>query len=199
MVLADKAANNVIVVCWLLFNTLKQELFNKETSLKNELSLKRLMDITERQDKFPTMYWLPKLHKIPYKDGFIANSSSCSTTEFPASLTACPPLLLNLVSLCTMILCMNGQEKYVLVYKKSGEVFSKLKSRGFPVTSLSTYEFSRVFSIINLEFFFQNTHIIVDTINWILSSVSDYITMTRLRNKLRFFTAVKMQVLLEKS
>ena len=93
---------------------------------------------------------------------------------------------------------MNGQEKYVLVNKKSGEVFSKLKSRGFPVTSLSTYKFSRVFSIINLEFVFQNTHIIVDTINWILSSVSDYITMTRVGNKLRFFTAVKMQVLLEK-
>ena len=30
---------------------------------------------------FPTFYWLPKLHKIPYKARFIANSSSCTTTE----------------------------------------------------------------------------------------------------------------------
>ena len=32
--------------------------------------------------------------------------------------------------------------KYVLVYKKNGEVLSKLKSRGFCAISLSTYGFS---------------------------------------------------------
>ena len=30
----------------------------------------------ENQDKVPTLYWLPKLHKKPYKERFIANSSS---------------------------------------------------------------------------------------------------------------------------
>ena len=34
---------------------------------------------------------------------------------------------------------MKGQGKYVLVYKNSGEVLSKLKSRGFRAISLSTY------------------------------------------------------------
>ena len=28
-----------------------------------------------------TLYWLPKLHKKTYKAKFIANSSSCTTTE----------------------------------------------------------------------------------------------------------------------
>ena len=28
----------------------------------------------ENQDKVPTLYWLPKLHKKPYKARFIANS-----------------------------------------------------------------------------------------------------------------------------
>ena len=35
------------------------------------------------------MYWLPKLHKRPYKAGFIANSSSCTTTELSKLLTCC--------------------------------------------------------------------------------------------------------------
>ena len=35
----------------------------------------------ENQDKVPTLYWLPKLHKKTYKARFIANSSSCTTTE----------------------------------------------------------------------------------------------------------------------
>ena len=36
---------------------------------------------------------------------------------------------------------MKGPGKYVLVYKNSGEVLSKLKDRGFLATSLSTYDF----------------------------------------------------------
>ena len=35
----------------------------------------------ENQDKVPTLYWLPKLHKNPYKARFIAYSSACTTTE----------------------------------------------------------------------------------------------------------------------
>ena len=38
------------------------------------------MSIKEKQDRLPTLYWLPKLHKRPYKARFIANSSSCTTT-----------------------------------------------------------------------------------------------------------------------
>ena len=43
----------------------------------------------ENQDKVPTLYWLPKLHKKPYKARFIANSSSCTTTELSKLLTLC--------------------------------------------------------------------------------------------------------------
>ena len=35
------------------------------------------------------MYWLPKRHKRPYKARFIANSSSCTTTELSKLLTSC--------------------------------------------------------------------------------------------------------------
>ena len=41
---------------------------------------------------------------------------------------------------------MKGQGKYVLVYKDSGEVLCKLKSRGFRVTSLSTNNFSTLYT-----------------------------------------------------
>ena len=48
--------------------------------------------VNEGQDKLPTMYWLTKLHKRPYKAKFIANLSSCTTTELSklstSSLTA---------------------------------------------------------------------------------------------------------------
>ena len=103
MVPADKAANNVVVVCPLHYiNTLKQELNGtkayEETSIdeksvvyshSNEIPKKFAVDVKERQDRLPTMYWLTKLHKRPYKARFIANSSACTTTELSKLLTSC--------------------------------------------------------------------------------------------------------------
>ena len=52
----------------------------------------------ENQDKVPTLYWLPKLHKTPYKARFIANSSSCTTTELSKLLTSCLTAVKKLLS-----------------------------------------------------------------------------------------------------
>ena len=89
LVPADNAVNNVDVVCRLHFNTLKQEFDGtrayKETDSDeisvvnahlNEIPVKSSVCVNEGQDKLPAMYWLPKLHKRPYKTRFIANSSS---------------------------------------------------------------------------------------------------------------------------
>ena len=47
------------------------------------------VSVNEDQERLPTFYWLPKLHKQPYKARFIANSSSCTTTELSKLLTFC--------------------------------------------------------------------------------------------------------------
>ena len=103
LVPADKAANNVVVV-WRLhyINTLKQELSGtktyeqisgKEKSVINNHSFHKstrfAVSVNEDQERLPTFYWLPKLHKKPYKARFIANSSSCTTTELSKLLTSC--------------------------------------------------------------------------------------------------------------
>ena len=103
LVPADKAANNVVVVCQLHYNdTLKQELNGtkayKESSIdeksvvyshSNKIPNKFAVDVKEHKDRLPTMYWLPKLHKRPYKARFIANSSYCTTTDISKLLTSC--------------------------------------------------------------------------------------------------------------
>ena len=45
--------------------------------------------VDEDHSKLPTLYWLPKLHKRPYKSRFTANSSACTTTELFIILTSC--------------------------------------------------------------------------------------------------------------
>ena len=94
LALADKDANNVVVV-WRLYyiNTLIQELGSTKTyeristdersivyTHSIDITAKFAVSITEKQDRLSMLYWLPKLHKRPYKERFIANSSSCTTT-----------------------------------------------------------------------------------------------------------------------
>ena len=56
--------------------------------------------VYEDHSKIPTLYWLPKLHKRPYKSRFIANSGSCTTTELTIVLTSCLTAIKNHVIKC---------------------------------------------------------------------------------------------------
>ena len=51
---------------------------NEESSVVNDhiyhSATEFAVSVNEGRDKLPTLYWLPKLHKRPYKARFIANS-----------------------------------------------------------------------------------------------------------------------------
>ena len=84
-----------MLLSFLGFTTLKQELDGTRAYLEtdtdemsvvnahlNDLPVKFSVCVNEGQDKLPTMYWLPKLHKRPHKARFIANSSSFKTNFY---------------------------------------------------------------------------------------------------------------------
>ena len=87
---AGFVANNVVVVCRLHYvNTLKQELNGTRAYLETDTDKVSVVNahlndspvmfsvcVNEGQDKHPTMYWLPKLHKRPYKARFITTELS---------------------------------------------------------------------------------------------------------------------------
>ena len=91
----------------------------------------------ELQDSLPTMYWLPKLHKRPYKARFIANFSSCTTTELSKLLTSClTAIKAKFIMYCETVYERSGKNMFWPI-KTSGEVLSKLKDIGYQATSLS--------------------------------------------------------------
>ena len=53
------------------------------------------VSVNEDQERLPPFYWLPKLHKKTYTARFIANSSSCTTTELSKLLTYCLTTITN--------------------------------------------------------------------------------------------------------
>ena len=177
LVPADKAANNVVVVCRLHYlNTLKQELDGTRAYLEtdtdevsvvnahlNALPVKFSVCVNEGQDKLPTMYWLPKLHKRPYKARFIANSSSCTTTELSKLLTSCLTAIKSHVIRYCETVYETSHKNWFWSIKNSGEVLSKLKCRGFRATSLSTYDFSTLYTTLPHNLIIEK---LLDLIEW---------------------------------
>ena len=101
--------------------------------------------VTEGQDKLPTLYWLPKLHKRPYKARFIANASSCTTTELSKLLTSCLTAIKHhVIKYCDNVFEISGRNLFWSI-KNSNEVLNKLKSRQFRAFSLFTYDFSTLY------------------------------------------------------
>ena len=94
---ADKASNNYTFVCKkynvsilieeLGLNSLpgnpKYNLtnFSKSEVLDNHKSVLTSFELDPNEDELdlPYIYWIPKMHKNPYKHVFIADSAECST------------------------------------------------------------------------------------------------------------------------
>ena len=94
---ADKASSNVVFICkTYYYSCLQKELvdnndvdistyqctnFTKEEIVINHRSVLSSLGINTLHDDadLPSLYWIPKLHKDPYKHRFIAGSAKCST------------------------------------------------------------------------------------------------------------------------
>ena len=98
MVPADKTANNVVVFLRLYYiNTLKRELVDTNAyKLQPSLSERVVVDghgchlaphfgvkAKENQNKVPTLYWLPKLHKNPIKQDLLLILVLVRPQKFP--------------------------------------------------------------------------------------------------------------------
>ena len=105
---ADKAPNNIIVICKRYYiKTLIKELGldNCSTPTKNstytsyQMSSEDIVnthdtvvkslgtELSEEDKRLPYLYWTPTLHKSPVKHRFIAGSSKCTTKQFSSLLT----------------------------------------------------------------------------------------------------------------
>ena len=154
---ADKAANNIIIVCRKHYiEVLQKEITSSQTFqltqlTENEITNKHLLTATSLQAKpdsktVPTMYWIPKLHKTPYKSRFISSSSHCSTTKVSIILTNTLTAIKNLViNVCNKVYENSGINHFWSV-KNSLEVLDKLQAYNGPFESLESFDFSTLYT-----------------------------------------------------
>ena len=98
------------------------------------------------QQKLPTMYWIPKLHKSPYKARFIANSTSCTTTNVSVLLTSCLTKIKEHVERYCDKTFQNSGINLFWSIKNSTEILDKLKSKRNLASTISTYDFSTLYT-----------------------------------------------------
>ena len=123
------------------FSSLVQSLLPKDTLLRTYLGCYLMRTIANF-----IRYTSNKLHKQPCKSRFIANSSTCTTTELSVLLTSCLTAIKNNdIEYCTTVYERNGKKIFWSI-KNSGEILNKLKFRGFLAAGLSTYDFSTLYT-----------------------------------------------------
>ena len=156
---ADKAANNVIIICRKYYiDILRKEIISTKTYNSTDLTEKEIIKnhinacnkfdvkLDTTVQNVPTIYWIPKLHKSPYKSRFIANSISCSTKQLSILLTSCLTLIKSHWKKYCDTVYQNSGKKLFWSIKNSGEFLAKLENKRFIASSVSTYDFSTLYT-----------------------------------------------------
>ena len=125
--------------------------FQATTSTETQIIDDHIISTTElkatsNHRNVPTMYWLPKLHKNPFKFRFISASSKCSTTRISVLLTSALTTIKNLVINFSNKCYEYSGINYFWSVKNSVEVLDKLRSVNETYTSVDSYDFSTLYT-----------------------------------------------------
>ena len=95
------------------------------------------------------MYWIPKLHKSPYKQRYIAGSFKCSTKPISKLLTKILTTVKDgLQTYCDVAFSRSGINQ-MWILKNSKELLDNLKSQPCSnITHIKTFDFSTLYTTI---------------------------------------------------
>ena len=164
---ADKAANNVIVLCKKYhIGTLIKELGINTTNISpnstyipsidsfDEILKTHLkfiesvgLEMSEGDKNLPYLHWTPKLHKVPFKHCFIAGSSKCTSKDLSCLLSKVLTTVKDgLIRYNNTKTSRNGVNSMWIV-KNSTSLLSFLDQLDVR-TSVQTYDFSTLYTSI---------------------------------------------------
>ena len=162
LVPADKAGNNIMFVCkYYYIRTLMEELginsgMNLNSTYINQVNtvdeliqthattLADVFDIKlqQREKNLPQIYWIPKLHKTPYKARFIAGSRSC--TRLSKLITECLKLVRSHCTAYCKTIRTGVNSMWII--NNSVDVIHALEEKQLSITHVSTWYFSTLYT-----------------------------------------------------
>jgi len=105
------------------------------------------LNINTTCEELPYLYWIPKLHKNPYKERYIAGSSSCSTKELSIHLTKILSAVKEGQQACCDTIYSRSGINHMWILKNSKDLLENFKSRSFAkISSIKTFDFSTLYT-----------------------------------------------------
>ena len=161
------ASNNIVFVCKTHYIKCLMEELGMSTMTKNQtynltamskdelLQNQHLVMLTfgislpEENTDLPKLYWIPKLHKNPYKQRYIADSATGSTKPLSHFLTR----ILIAVKECLQKYCNTAYARsgvnQMWILKNSKELLENLKAHSLhSVNSIKSFDFSTLYTTI---------------------------------------------------
>ena len=168
---ADKAANNIIVVCKRYYlevickqlglwpgttssNTYIAETMDPKDISGNHISYIKSLGFKKDNlcDKFPSFYWTPKLHKTLYKHRFIASSFDCATKPLSVLLTRVLSAIKGKLSNLSSVVYSRTGISELWILESSTELLQKMNSFSYPkITSIQKLK-DRIHMFVNQTF-----------------------------------------------
>ena len=123
----------------------KVEILGNHASVLQSFGVKTSLDELD----LPALYWIPKLHKCPYKQRYIAGSYKCSTKPLSKLLTRILSAIKEgLQRYCETTYSRNGVNQMWII-KNSKDLSNTLQSCSLHlVSSVKTYDFSTLYTTI---------------------------------------------------
>jgi hypothetical protein len=167
IVSADKAPNNLVFVCrshyidflikelgidnLLGHPTYSQTTLKKEDIMDNHRSVLCSFGISTKDEELdlPSLYWIPKLHKCPFKQHYIAGSAKYSTKPLSKLLTCIlSAVKTGLQSYCDTSYSRGGVNQ-MWILKNSKDLLEYIQSRSLSsCNSIKTFDFSTLYTSI---------------------------------------------------
>ena len=123
-------------------NTADELIQTHVTTLADVFDIK----LQQKEKNLPQIYWIPKVHKTPYKARFIAGSHSCTTTRLSKLITECPKLVR---SHCTAY-CKTNLERTgvnsMWIINNSLDVICALEEKQLSPIHVSIWDFSTLYT-----------------------------------------------------
>ena len=183
-VLADKAPNNIIIICKRYYiETLIKELgldncstpTGNSTYTSCQMSSEDMVnthntfmkslgiELSEEDKRLPYLYWTPKLHKSPVKHRFIAGFSKCITKQLSSLLTKILTVIKTGLEKRRSIKTGHTGANNMWIIKNSTNLLSSLGHLGVHrATSIQTFDFSTLYTSIPHDLLMSRTSNIIN-------------------------------------
>ena len=124
---------------------------SKDEILQNHRSVMLTFGISlpEEDIDLPKLYWIPKLHKNPYKQRFIAGSAKCSTKPLSLILRRILTAVKESLQKCCDTAYARSRVNQMWILKNSKELLGNLQAQYLhSVNSIKSFDFSPIYTTI---------------------------------------------------